>query len=132
VVVCGGQVETGVREREAFRELDYRAVFGSMTKWTVEVDHANRITEFVSRAFYTASSGRPGPVVVALPKDVLSERTSVANAPAFEPVETSPAHQHMPTLSHLLPQAQQLLLLLGGTRWSETARRHFHEFAERT
>src|SRR6202165_4078588 len=74
LIMFVGQVETSVKEREAFQELDYRAVFGSMTKWTVEVDDPNRITEFVSRAFYTASSGRPGPVVVALPKDVLSER----------------------------------------------------------
>ena len=73
MIMFVGQVETSVREREAFQELDYRAVFGSMTKWTVEVDDPDRITEFVSRAFYTASSGRPGPVVVALPKDMLSE-----------------------------------------------------------
>src|ERR1700675_2119497 len=78
MIMFVGQVETSVREREAFQELDYRAVFGSMTKWTAEVDHASRITEFVSRAFYTASSGRPGPVVLALPKDMLSERVTTA------------------------------------------------------
>src|SRR5713226_4623160 len=72
MIMFVGQVESSVREREAFQELDYRAVFGSMTKWTVEVNNPDRITEFVSRAFYTASSGRPGPVVVALPKEVLS------------------------------------------------------------
>src|SRR5260221_3704791 len=132
MIMFVGQVETSVREREAFQELDYRAVFGSMTKWTVEVDHANRITEFVSRAFYTASSGRPGPVVVALPKDVLSERTSVANAPAFEPVETSPGDEEMTKLSELLAEAKNPLFVLGGSRWSETARRQIHEFAERT
>src|SRR6202163_838598 len=61
MIMFVGQVETSVKEREAFQELDYRAVFGSMTKWAVEVDDPNRITEFVSRAFYTACSGRPGP-----------------------------------------------------------------------
>jgi acetolactate synthase-1/2/3 large subunit len=132
MIMFVGQVETSVREREAFQELDYRAVFGSMTKWTVEVDHANRITEFVSRAFYTASSGRPGPVVVALPKDVLSERTSVANAPAFEPVETSPGEEEMTKLSELLAESKNPLFVLGGSRWSETARRQIHEFAETT
>jgi acetolactate synthase-1/2/3 large subunit len=131
MIMFVGQVETSVREREAFQELDYRAVFGSMTKWTVEVDHASRITEFVSRAFYTASSGRPGPVVVALPKDVLSERTSVANAPAFEPVETSPGEEEMTKLSELLVESKNPLFVLGGSRWSETARRQIHEFAER-
>ena len=131
MIMFVGQVETSVREREAFQELDYRAVFGSMTKWTAEVDHASRITEFVSRAFYTASSGRPGPVVVALPKDVLSERTSVANAPAFEPVETSPGEEEMTKLSELLAESKNPLFVLGGSRWSETARRQIHEFAER-
>src|SRR3977135_2575005 len=102
MIMFVGQVETSVKEREAFQEMDYRAVFGSMTKWTVEVDDPNRITEFVSRAFYTASSGRPGPVVVALPKDVLSERVTIANAPAFEPVETSPGEEEMTRLGELL------------------------------
>src|SRR5260221_4736762 len=103
-----------------------------MTNWTAEVDHASRITEFVSRALYTASSGRPGPVVVvALPEDVLSERTSVANAPAFEPVETSPGEEEMTELSELLVESKNPLFVLGGSRWSETARRQIHEFAER-
>ena len=82
MIMFVGQVETTVREREAFQELDYRAVFGSMTKWTVEVDDPNRITEFVSRAFYTACSGRPGPVVIALPKDMLSKRVDICECAA--------------------------------------------------
>ena len=132
MIMFVGQVETSVREREAFQELDYRAVFGSMTKWTVEVDDPSRITEFVSRAFYTASSGRPGPVVVALPKNVLSERVNIPNAPSFEPVETSPGEEEMATLSELLRDARDPLFVLGGSRWSEAARRQIHEFAERT
>ena len=107
MIMFVGQVETSVREREAFQELDYRAVFGSMTKWTAEIDDPNRITEFVSRAFYTASSGRPGPVVLALPKDILSERVTVATAPAFEPVETSPGEEEMTKLGELLAEAKE-------------------------
>jgi acetolactate synthase-1/2/3 large subunit len=132
MIMFVGQVETSVREREAFQELDYRAVFGSMTKWTVEVDDPSRITEFVSRAFYTASSGRPGPVVVALPKDVLSERVNIPNAPPFEPVETSPGEEEMASLGEILRDASNPLFVLGGSRWSEAARRQIHEFAERT
>jgi acetolactate synthase-1/2/3 large subunit len=132
MILFVGQVETSVREREAFQELDYRAVFGSMTKWTVEVDHASRITEFVSRAFYTASSGRPGPVVVALPKDVLSERVTIANAPPFEPVETSPGEEEMARLGELLAASENPLFLLGGSRWSEAARSQIHAFADAT
>jgi hypothetical protein len=119
MIMFVGQVESSVREREAFQELDYRAVFGSMTKWTVEVDDPHRITEFISRAFYTACSGRPGPVVVALPKDVLCERVSIANAPPFEPVETSPGDEEMARLGELLAEAKNPLFVLGGSRWSE-------------
>ena len=132
MILFVGQVETSVREREAFQELDYRAVFGSLTKWTVEVDRADRITEFVSRAFYAASNGRPGPVVVALPKDVLSERVTVANAPPFEPVETSPGAEEMAGLGELLAQSDNPLFVLGGSRWTEAARGQIHEFAEST
>src|ERR1700732_3202640 len=132
MIMFVGQVETAVKEREAFQELDYRAVFGSLTKWAVEVDDPNRITEFVSRAFYTACSGRPGPVAVALPKDVLSERTTIANAPAFEPVETSPGEEEMEKLGELLAGARNPWFLLGGSRWSEAARREIQEFADVT
>ena len=132
LIMFVGQVETTVREREAFQELDYRAIFGSMTKWTVEIEEPNRITEFVSRAFYTACSGRPGPVVVALPKDVLSKRVDVSNARRFEPVETSPGEVEMARLGELLAEAKNPLLVLGGSRWTENARGQIHEFAERT
>ena len=132
MIMFVGQVETSVREREAFQELDYRAVFGSMTKWTVEIDDPGRIIEFVSRAFYTACSGRPGPVVVALPKDVLSECVNISNAPPFAPVETSPGEEEMARLGELLHEAKNPLFVLGGSRWSEAARRQIHEFADRT
>jgi acetolactate synthase I/II/III large subunit len=132
VIMFVGQVKTTVREREAFQELDYRAIFGSMTKWTVEIEEPNRITEFVSRAFYTACSGRPGPVVVALPKDVLSARVDASNARPFEPVETSPGQEEMAKLGELLAEAENPLFVLGGSRWTENARRQIHEFAERT
>src|SRR6201993_1772647 len=75
MVLFVGQVARDVREREAFQELDYRAVFGSIAKWVTEIDDPARIPEFVSRAFYTAMNGRPGPVVMALPEDMLVERT---------------------------------------------------------
>ena len=75
LVVIVGQVPRAQRGREAFQELDYRAVFGSMTKWVVEIDDPGRIPELVARAYRTATSGRPGPVVLALPEDMLTERT---------------------------------------------------------
>src|ERR1700740_35092 len=90
LVMFVGQVARDMREREAFQELDYRAVFGSMTKWATEIDDPARVPEIVSRAFYTAANGRPGPVVVAIPEDMLVERVAVSDAPPFALVETSP------------------------------------------
>src|SRR5205807_3077606 len=88
LILFVGQVAREMRDREAFQELDYRAVFGSIAKWVTEIDDAARIPELVSHAFYTATSGRPGPVVVALPEDMLVERVSVADGLGFEPIET--------------------------------------------
>src|ERR1700726_3235538 len=90
LILFVGQVARDMREREAFQELDYRAVFGSIAKWATEIDDPARIPELVSRAFHTATSGRPGPVVIALPEDMLVERIAVANAPPFRPEWTSP------------------------------------------
>ena len=101
MILFVGQVARDMREREAFQELDYRAVFGSIAKWVTEIDDPARIPELVSRAFYTATSGRPGPVVIALPEDMLTERVVAADAPAFEPVETSPGAAEMEQLRRL-------------------------------
>src|SRR5215218_10130869 len=80
MILFVGQVGRDMREREAFQELDYRAVFGSICKWVTEIDDPARIPELVSRAFYVATSGRPGPVVIALPEDMLTERVAVPDA----------------------------------------------------
>jgi acetolactate synthase-1/2/3 large subunit len=132
VIMFVGQVERSFKEREAFQELDYRAVFGSMTKWTAEVDDPSRVTEFVSRAFYAATSGRPGPVVLALPKDVLDERVIVADAPPFAPVETSVGEAEMEAVRALLAEAERPLFVLGGSRWTDDARSQMQGFAGRS
>ncbi len=119
-----------MREREAFQELDYRAVFGSMTKWATEIDDPARIPEIVSRAFFTAANGRPGPVVVSLPEDMLSERVAVDDAPAFSPIETSPGPVEMAKFAQLLGAARAPILILGGSRWSQEASDGIARFAE--
>src|SRR6185295_10951217 len=101
MIMFVGQIAREMREREAFQEVDYRAVFGSMTKWTTEIDDPARIPELVSRAFYTATAGRPGPVVIALPEDMLTERVVVPNAPTFEPVEIWPGQADMAKLQKM-------------------------------
>jgi acetolactate synthase-1/2/3 large subunit len=131
LVMFVGQVARDTREREAFQELDYRAVFGSMTKWATEIDDPARVPEIVSRAFYTAANGRPGPVVVAIPEDMLVERVAVADAPPFAPVETSPGLAEMQKFAELLGGARAPIVLLGGSRWSQEACDRLAHFAER-
>jgi acetolactate synthase-1/2/3 large subunit len=131
MIMFVGQVGRDMREREAFQELDYRAVFGTMTKWTTEIDDPARVPELVSRAFYAATSGRPGPVVMAMPEDMLVERIAAPNAPVFEPVETWPGASDMMKLQKMLWGAQRPVMLLGGSRWSQAASKAIARFAER-
>ena len=131
LILFVGQIAREYREREAFQELDYRAVFGSIAKWVTEIDDAARVPELISRAFHVATSGRPGPVVIALPEDMLVERVVATDAPACEPVETSPGPADMRRLQTLLSEAQRPIALLGGSRWSKTACAAMQQFAER-
>src|SRR5271165_2751494 len=131
LILFVGHIAREMREREAFQELDYRAVFGSIAKWATEIDDAARIPELVSRAFYTATGGRPGPVVMALPEDMLVERIVVPDAPAFEPVETWPGATDMSRLQKLLWAAERPIVLVGGSRWSQAAAAAVARFAQR-
>jgi len=126
-----GQVERGMREREAFQELDYRAVFGSMAKWVTEVDSAARIPEVVGRAFRIAMQGRPGPVVIALPEDVLHEVVGVDDVPYVTPVDTVPSEAALTELQNILSRAERPLAIVGGSRWTEEASRAFVSFSEK-
>ena len=131
MIMFVGQVGRDMRDREAFQELDYRAVFGTMAKWATEIDDPARIPEIVSRAFHTACNGRPGPVVIALPEDMLTERIAVSDATRFEPVDTSPGQSEMSLLQDLLRGAKHPVVLMGGSRWSEQASASLMRFAER-
>ena len=131
MIVFVGQVGRAMREREAFQELDYHAVFGTMAKWATEIDDAARIPEIVSRAFHTACNGRPGPVVVALPEDMLRERLVVPDANAFQPVEVWAGPAEMRRLQSMLASAKKPIVLVGGSRWSEAACAALARFAER-
>jgi acetolactate synthase-1/2/3 large subunit len=131
MVMFVGQVARNMREREAFQELDYRAVFGSIAKWTTEIDDPARIPEIVSRAFHTAANGRPGPVVVSLPEDMLTERVAVDDAPPFSPIETAPGPAEMGKFAQLLASARAPMMILGGSRWSQDASDHVARFAEK-
>lgn len=131
VIVFVGQIERGMREREAFQEMDYRAIFGQAAKWATEIDDAARIPEVVSRAFHIAMSGRPGPVVIALPEDMLVETAIVSDAPAVQPIDSAPAAAQMADLAQRLAAAKSPVAILGGARWTPEAVKQFADFAQR-
>lgn len=131
VIVFVGQIERGMREREAFQEMDYRAVFGHAAKWATEIDDPARIPEIVSRAFHVAMSGRPGPVVIALPEDMLVETANVPDAPKVKPVDSAPAAGQMAELAERLAAAKSPVAILGGARWTPESVAQFAEFAKR-
>ena len=131
MILFVGQIGRSMRGREAFQEVDYRAVFGTLAKWAVEIDEADRIPEIIARAFRMAMQGRPGPVVVALPEDMLSDLTDVPDAPAFEPAETWPGLTDMMRLQKMLWAAKQPIVILGGSRWNAKATASVVRFAER-
>ena len=102
MILLLGQVGRDMMEREAFQEIDYRQMFGPMTKWVAQIDDVRRIPEFVHRAFATATAGRPGPVVLALPEDMLLDTTDAADGRRAEPVEAAPTPELLAELGRLL------------------------------
>lgn len=131
MILFVGQVGTGMKGREAFQELDYRAVYGTMAKWAVEIDKVERIPEILARAWSTAISGRPGPVVIALPEDVLSALTDVAPLTrAVTPIEPAPGGGAINEARKMLAGAQRPLILYGGCNWTEDGRAALQGFAE--
>ena len=130
MILFVGQVGRGMVGREAFQELDYGAVFGTMAKWAVQIDDPARLPELISRAFHVATSGRPGPVVVALPEDMLTDAAAVADALPYAVTETYPGAAQMAELAQRLQAAKQPVAILGGSRWSAQAVREFSAFAE--
>ncbi|SDE35616.1 acetolactate synthase-1/2/3 large subunit [Bradyrhizobium brasilense] len=131
MILFVGQVDTGMREREAFQELDYKAVFGTMAKWAVEIDRPDRIPELVARAFRVALQGRPGPVVISLPENMLTETAAVADAPKVEPAATWPAPADLERLGNMLAGAKAPIVVLGGSAWTAEAAKGIARFAER-
>ena len=131
MLVFVGQVGTDMKGREAFQEIDYRAVFGTMAKWAVEIDDIDRIPEITARAWKTAITGRPGPVVVALPEDMLTDVTKVPplTGPA-EYAEPAPSPTAMAKALDMLAQAERPLILLGGCNWTDAGRAALQAFAE--
>lgn len=130
LIVFVGQVARDCFGREAWQEIDYRHMFGHIAKWVEQIDDPRRIPEYISRAFHIAMSGRPGPVVLALPEDMLAEQVVVADAPAYRLAQAAPSAQAMTELNAMLMRAQRPLVLLGGGGWTAEASAQVATFAQ--
>lgn len=129
MIIFVGQINTQMREREAFQEVNYRALLSDHVKWVTEIDDAARIPEMIGRAFHIATSGRPGPVVIALPEDMLVEKVAVMDSNRITPVAISPSVNDLAQFEHLLSSASHPIMILGGSQWNAESVQRIEHFA---
>jgi acetolactate synthase-1/2/3 large subunit len=130
MVVLVGQVARHQIDREAFQEVDFRRMYAPLAKWVTQIDLAERVPELLNQAFQVATSGRPGPVVVALPEDMLRERAEAAVVGPYHAVRAHPGAADLAQLRRLLMAAERPILLVGGGSWSDAASSDIARFAE--
>ena len=130
MILLVGQVARETTDREAFQEIDYRRMYGQMAKWVCQIEDARRIPELVSQAFHTALNGRPGPVVLVLPEDMLTDEVEVPDAGPYKIARGAPAAADMATLRQMLEAAKQPLVILGGGGWTAEACADIKSFIE--
>jgi acetolactate synthase-1/2/3 large subunit len=130
LILLVGQVASDQEEREAFQEIDYRRMFGQMAKWVAQIDRIDRIPELIARAFATACSGRPGPVVLALPEDMLASASDASDALRFNAAQAHPGAEQLERLEALLRGAERPLAIIGGATWTSATSEAMREFFE--
>ena len=130
MVVFVGQIARGHRDREAFQEVDYRAFFGPLAKWVAEVDQLERLPEYISRAFHVAMAGRPGPVVLALPEDMLSSVAEVRDIGPVALVPDAVSRAQVAAVLAMLGRAERPLVVAGGAGWTAQAAADLARFAQ--
>ena len=130
MILLVGQIARDTTDREAFQEVDYRAMFGPIAKWATQIDDARRIPEYLARAFRVATSGRPGPVVIALPEDMLTDVVEVADARPYRATQATLSQTDLEALTDEITAAERPLLVLGGSGWSDDSAAAIRRFAE--
>ena len=129
MVALVGQVARHQIDREAFQEVDFRRMFGPLAKWVAQIEMAERVPELINQAFQIAVSGRPGPVVLALPEDMLRDRCTAAVAGPYRAVRAHPGAADLAELRRLLAAAERPMMLVGGSGWTDAACRDIAGFA---
>lgn len=126
-----GQIDRGYVDREAFQEVDFRQMYQPLAKWVASIDSAERIPEYISRAYHTAVSGRPGPVVLVLPEDMLAEPVDVVDAKPAVAIQTRPDAAGIDVVAATLAAASRPIVIVGGGSWSDSTSYALMAFAER-
>ncbi len=129
MILLIGQIARKDTDREAFQEIDYRRMFGQVTKWTAQIETADRVPEYLNRAFSIATGGRPGPVALALPEDMLTDPSEAADAGRWQSLRISPSPDDVAMTGQLLGAAERPLIIVGGSGWSDTTRERLQDFA---
>ena len=131
MILFVGDLDRADRDREGFQEIDMAAFFGPIAKWAARIDDARRIPEYVARAFRVATAGRPGPVVLALPEDMLRDEVEAVDRPKVPPIAQPPCAGAMEAMFGLLKDATDPVAIIGGAGWDRDAAHHFATFAYR-
>ncbi|PTQ60984.1 acetolactate synthase-1/2/3 large subunit [Sphingomonas aurantiaca] len=131
MILFVGDIDRSTRDREAFQEIDFQAMFAPIAKWAARIDDARRIPEYVARAYATALSGRPGPVVLALPEDMLLDAVEAVDRPRVERVAQGCDTDTMDLLADLLTTAERPVAIVGGAGWDVAASGAFSTWADR-
>ncbi|MGH1454197.1 MAG: thiamine pyrophosphate-binding protein [Paracoccaceae bacterium] len=130
MILLVGQIARNTTDREAFQEVDYRAMFGTVAKWATQIDDASRIPEYMARAFRMATSGRPGPVVIALPEDMLTDVVTVPDAAPYTSTQATLSAKGAEALTAAIARAKKPLMLVGGSGWDDASAHAITSFAE--
>ena len=131
LILFVGDLDRADKDREGFQEIDFPAFFSPIAKWAARIDDARRIPEYVARAFRVATAGRPGPVVLALPEDMLRDQVEAVDRPAVAPIAQPPCAGAMGALFDVLKEATNPVAIIGGADWGPAAAHHFATFAVR-
>ncbi len=132
MILLIGQIARKDQDREAFQEIDYRRMFSEVAKWVAQIEEASRIPEYLNRAFATATTGRPGPVVLALPEDMLTDITTASDARPWQQVEIHPSQNDIDKSIDILSAAKRPIVIIGGSGWSESTRHNLQSFSEKS
>ncbi|MGR3496144.1 thiamine pyrophosphate-dependent enzyme [Citreimonas sp.] len=130
MILLVGQVGRDTMDRESFQEIDYRQMFAPVAKWAAQIDDAARVPEYMARAFRVATSGRPGPVVLALPEDMLTDTVAVPDAQPYAPTQAALSEAQADSVLDALKDAQRPMILAGGPGWTDAGAAALRQFAE--